>query len=54
MMGAGEFLDASCKDKSLNNYMALQGDMYDGQAKNPLTAGLSALGEVNPEAAREW
>ena len=53
MMGAGEFLDASCKDKSLNNYMALQGDMYDGQAKDPLTAGLSALGEVNPEAARE-
>ena len=27
--------------------------MYDGQAKDPLTAGLSALGEVNPEAARE-
>lgn len=53
MMGAGEFLDASCKDKSLNNYMALQGDMYDGQAKDPLTAGLSALGEVNPEAAKE-
>lgn len=53
MMGAGEFLDASCKDKSLNHYMALQGDMYDGQAKDPLTAGLSALGEVNPEAAKE-
>lgn len=53
MMGTGEFLDTSCKDKSLNNYMALQGDTYDGQAKDPLTAGLSALGEVNPEAAKE-
>ena len=52
-MGTGEFLDASCREKSLNNYMALQGDMYDGQAKDPLTAGLSAIGEVNLEAAKE-
>lgn len=53
IMGTGEFWDASSRNESLNNYMALQEDMYNGQAKDPLTAGLSAISEMNPEAAKK-
>lgn len=53
IMGTGDFWDSASRTESLNNYMSLQDDMYNGQAKDPLTAGLSAISEANPETAKQ-